>query len=127
MNSTRRAATCAGPTSEAAKIAIAGVDPIASRRRGRCAAKAVETHQVAPNTAASTIIVQGMPVGAASCADGVSGACGTAFGMSSRFIGRPTTRCSTAQATHAPRQPKGIVTLTLDGRRGTKATMSRRS
>ena len=87
---------------------------MASRSRGRCAAKAVETNQVAPKTAASTIIVQGMPDGA-SCSGVISAACGCAFGIRSRFIGRPMTRCRTAQATQAPRQPKCSMNNALAG------------
>ena len=115
VNSTRRAATWAGPSSEPAKIANAAAAPIASKSRGRCAAKAVATHQVAPNTAARTIIVQGMPDGVAACCGVVSAGCGAAFGMSSRFIGRPMTRCSTAQAMQAPRQPKCSMNSALVG------------
>ena len=48
-------------------------------------------------------------------AGGFSGGCGTAFGISSRFIGRPMTRCSTAQAMQAPRQPNCSMKNALVG------------
>ena len=88
---------------------------MASRSRGRCAAKAVETHHVAPNTAASTIMVHGMPDGAATCSGVFSGGCSAAFGTSSRFIGMPMIRCSTAHATQAPRHPKCSIKSALVG------------
>ena len=50
VNSISRAATCAGPTSAPAATAAVGVAPMASSSRGKCAASAVETNQVAPNT-----------------------------------------------------------------------------
>ncbi len=47
------------PTSDAANTAAAGARPSAWSRRGRWAASAVDTNQVAPNTPASTIMVHG--------------------------------------------------------------------
>ncbi len=113
-NSTSRAATCAGPTSEAAATATAWVDPMACSNRGRCAAMAVETNQVAPNTLARTIIVHGTP-DAVSCAWVAVGGGGRIFGTSSRFIGRPISRCSAAHARQAPRQPKASMKIALVG------------
>ena len=51
-NSTRRAATCAGPT-RAAAIAAVVLAPAISRRRGRWAAMAPVTNQVAAKTNAA--------------------------------------------------------------------------
>src|SRR6516162_9895934 len=95
-------------------MATAWVDPRACSNRGRCAAMAVDTHQVAPKTLASTIIVRDTP-------DGASGACafsdggGGALGTSSRFIGSPISTCSAAHARHAPRQPKASIKTALVG------------
>ena len=55
-NSTSRAATCAGPTKAAAAIAAVVLAPAISRRRGRCAAMAPVTNQVAANTKARIAI-----------------------------------------------------------------------
>jgi hypothetical protein len=55
-NSTSRAATCAGPTRAAAAIAAVALAPAISRRRGRCAAMAPVTNQVAANTKARVAI-----------------------------------------------------------------------
>ena len=106
--------TCAGPTSEAAKTATAGVDPRPPAGAADAGPCAVETNQVAPNTLARTIIVHGMPEGAA-CSGAFSGGSGCAFGTRSRFIGRPITRCSIAQARHAPRQPNAWMKDALNG------------
>jgi hypothetical protein len=95
-------------------MAASGVAPIACNSLGRWAAIAVEMNQVAPNTKARTIIVHGMPAGAA-WGGATSTVCGAAFGTSSRFIGNPITRCSTAQATQAPRQPKCSMNSALVG------------
>src|SRR5262245_41615061 len=113
-NSTSRAATCAGPTSDAAMTATEWLDPIACSRRGRCAAIAVDTNQVAPNTLARTIIVQGTPDGISGWCD-VAGGGGNAFGTRSQFIGRPITRCNVAHAMHAPRQPNASMNAALVG------------
>ena len=64
LNSPTRAATRAGPTNAPATAAAAGITPRASSSPGKCAASAIETNQVAPNTAASTIMVLGTPPGA---------------------------------------------------------------
>src|SRR5467141_4678789 len=55
-NSTSRAATWAGPTRAAAAIAAVVLAPAISRRRGRCAAMAPVTNQVAANTKARIVI-----------------------------------------------------------------------
>src|SRR5271166_1968965 len=101
-SSTRRAATCAGPTREAAKIAVVVATPIACRSRGRCAAKAVATHQVAPKRPASPIIVQEIRDGAASCAGAFSARDGSPFGITNRFIGRPIEICNPGDAGATP-------------------------
>ena len=40
---------------------------------------------------------------------------GTIFGTSSRFIGRPISRCSAAHARQAPRQPNASMKIALVG------------
>ena len=89
--------------------------PIASSRRGRCDARAVETNHVAPNTLARTIIVHGTPDGRVRSLPRPAGGGGGAFGTSSRLIGRPIIRCNAAQARHAPRQPNASMKKALVG------------
>src|SRR5580704_8860672 len=60
-NSTSRAATCAGPTRAAAAIAVVVLAPAISRRRGRCAAIAPVTNQVAANTKARIAMAHAAP------------------------------------------------------------------
>src|SRR6516225_8855212 len=95
-------------------MATAWVDPRACSNRGRWAAMAVDTHQVAPKTLASTIIVHGTPDGVPG-ARALSGGGGGALGTNSRFIGSPITACSAAHARHAPRQPRASMKRTLVG------------
>src|SRR5689334_10569127 len=87
---------------------------MACNSRGKCAAMAVETHQVAPNTLARTIIVQGTP-DAVSCGWAAAGRGEAIFGTSSRFIGRPISRCNAAHPRQAPRQPKALMKMALVG------------
>ena len=103
-NSTRRAATCAGPTRAAAAIAAVVLAPAISRRRGRCAAMAPVTNQVAAKTKARIAIA---PRGAGDASPSTSAVRtgGGARGISSRFKGSPITMCSAAQMRHAARQP----------------------
>ena len=99
-NSTRRAATCAGPTRAAAAIAAVVLAPAISRRRGRCAAMAPVTNQVAANTKARIAIApRGAGDASPSTSDARTG--GGARGISSRFRGSPITMCSAAQIRHA--------------------------
>jgi beta-phosphoglucomutase-like phosphatase (HAD superfamily) len=60
-NSTRRAATCAGPTRAAAAIAAVVLAPAISSRRGRCAAMAPVTNHVAAKTKARSARGRGKP------------------------------------------------------------------
>ena len=104
-NSTRRAATCAGPTKAAVAIAAVVLAPAISRRRGRCAAMAPVTNQVAAKMKAR-IVMAPRGAGDASSVTSEARTGGGARGISSRFSGSPITMCSAAQMTHAARQPK---------------------
>ena len=104
-NSTRRAATCAGPTSAAAATASSGVAPARSSRPGKCAAIAPVTNQPAANTKASRNISRyGFQPAGGACAGGACAGRSTA-GTSRRLSGSPRMRLSAAQTRQVSRQP----------------------
>src|ERR1700722_77793 len=108
-NSARRAATCAGPTSDAAATACNGVTPERSKSVGSCDAIAPVTNQAAAKTKArSSISLRGcQPTTAPPSRDTCAGCDGT--GSKNRLSGKPAIRLSAAQTSTVSRQPKSLL------------------
>src|SRR3984893_17107150 len=115
-NSTMRAATWAGPTSDAAAIAAVADAPAACSNPGKCAAIAPCTNQVAAKKNARIgIAARGGSAGGNSIA-----ACGSAAGMpwrgiASQLTGAASSMFKPAQVRQAARQPNMSKNSALGG------------
>src|ERR1700736_447240 len=115
-NSTMRAATWAGPTSDAAAIAAVADAPAACSNPGKCAAIAPCTNQVATKKNAMIgIAARGGSAGGNSIA-----ACGSAAGMpwrgiASQFTGAASSMFKPPQIRQAARQPNSWRNSALRG------------
>ncbi|MNJ66022.1 hypothetical protein D3C77_620660 [compost metagenome] len=96
-------------------MAAAADSPVSCSSRGRCAAIAVLTNQVAAKTNASSPMVRPAPAG--SCTGlSVGGDAGwMPSGIIRRFSGRPRTICAAAQTRQVPRQPSAASSQPLIG------------